>query len=123
MEKLIMEIKIGGYYRTQRGVIFGAVDVNHNNNRGECLFKANGEVFKKDGKNGNNRAEGLDLVEDVTHFFKRINKSEVNYTFPTWEEFWEEFSEFVDSDYDVLSNRSRVYDYFRTRIQPLEESK
>jgi hypothetical protein len=104
-----MKLEIGHYYKNRVGVICGPVRGNAGKDRDTYPFYANDETFTANGIYFIDNEDDLDLVEDVTHLFN----PEQLHTFPTLEEFrqWrDEYAEGIES----------IYDYFRTRTQPLE---
>jgi hypothetical protein len=61
-----------------------------------------------------NRVVNNGAYEDVTEQFESLTKTEQFSTFPTWEEFREWYLT------DGVVTIRRMYDYFKSRIQPLE---
>jgi hypothetical protein len=61
-----------------------------------------------------NRVVNNGAYEDVTEQFESLTKTEQFSTFPTWEEFREWYLT------DGVVTIRRMYDYFKSRTQPLE---
>ena len=109
-----MKPQIGRYYKTKNGLICGPFEANEKPNNTHYPFTANALTFTANGSYRTDFGDEWDLVEDVTHLF------ETNpHTFPTWEE----YNEFFNSGFNVDTNKVRVYDWFKARIQPLEIGK
>lgn len=111
-----MKVQLGRYYRTKGGVIVGAMEENKDWVKDTYPYSTNGLTFTENGRfyaDLDLDYDGeWDLVEDVTHLFKPT-QSPQPHTFPT-------LDEFTDWWNDTDTDRINIYDFFKSRVQPLE---